>query len=350
MNDNPRQQRFRDRDVLLDNEGRVFVVLGHIQPRDRVISFLKYIPDPQGRWALGSQKYRRVFWGGVDSVVNGIDTVPKHYVIQDSHFGTDLLEVPTEDIQRHFLPEERLGAIMEEGPVDRLEASAMGLAVALHETLGIDYSDIGVAGSILWKAHNPSFSDVNMNIYGFDNSWRLKQNCDLVCSADKVRLRESGEWLKATERIRERIPTLAQRDIDRLFKRRFAFYYGDQCIGVTPVLRPEECPIRYGEESYQTLSNEPIKTLFDVADSRYGLFCPGIIKGTSPSLDRFHGIKVSRLLIYDGVFAGLIEEGDTIEVVGTLQRVNPVGEIGESFYQIMVGTKEGGGKELVRFL
>ena len=343
-----KQSTFRDRDIIIDRDKRIFVTLGHIQPPDRVLSFLKYIPDNSGKWTSGSQSYRRIFWGGVDSVVNGLRTVPREYLIDDSHFGTELLEIPHENISQHFIPEERLQEIRTSGPSDRLESHAMGLADALHDRLGISYSDIGVAGSILWKGHNPEFSDVNMNIYGFKNSKILQTGFAEVSSASKVRLRKSGEWVSGISRIRERVPILGDEDIKNLFERRFAFYYDDQCIGVTPVLRNEEVPIAYGSESYRQELAVPITVTFQVEDANYGLFSPGIITGQSPPLKRIHGEKVSRLMIYDGVYNGLLRDGDTLEVTGTLQKVRFQFQDVESIYQLMVGTKLGTGIEYIR--
>ncbi|MHA2353125.1 MAG: hypothetical protein ACXABX_08410, partial [Candidatus Thorarchaeota archaeon] len=61
------------------------------------------------------------------------------------------------------------------------------------------------------------------------------------------------------------------------------------------------------------------------------------------------GESVSRILVYDGAFGGLLRIGDRVEVTGTLQRVVPTNG-GSSFYQIMVGTKSGAGKEYIRLI
>lgn len=350
MPDDTLSSRFRDRDIISDVVGRLFVVLGHIQPHERVLSFLKYIPDHHGRWISGQQRYSRVFWGAIDSVVAGFQNVPEIYVAHDPHFGTALLEVPMELVRQHFLPEDRLEEIRKNGPTDRLESLAIGLADVLHDTLGITYSDIGVAGSILWKGHSPEFSDINMNIYGLRNSWALMESYESVGAAEKVRLRKSIEWVRGIARALKRIPALSKSDIEMLFERRFAFYYDDQCIGVTPVLRPEECPIRYGSESYHLISEVPIRTEFDVESVKYGIFNPSIIEGRSSSLDAYDNVRVSRLMVYEGVYNGLFKKGDTLEISGTLQRVHPVGPGCEDFYQLMVGTKTGDGLEFIRLV
>jgi predicted nucleotidyltransferase len=341
-------REFRDRDIIMDTDGRIFVVLGYIQPKDRILSFLKYMPDRQGKWSLGGQRYRRMFFGGVDSVVSGLEVVPQDYLSHDLHFGTELLEVPYVRVASHYRPEERLDEIVREGPSDRLEDMALRLAEALHDTLGIPMQDIGVAGSILWKGHNPSFSDINMNVYGFRNSWTLKNEHDAVGSSRDVRLRKSDEWERGINRILERIPVLSRPDIDMLFQRRFAFYYDDQCIGVTPVLRADEAPIIHGSEKYRTVEPTPVKAAFSVHSVEYGLFNPGIIEGRSEPLDKIGGLSATRVMIYDGIFNGLFNQGDTLEISGTLQQVTADGRAPGESYQLMVGSKSGAGLEYVR--
>ncbi|MHA2059045.1 MAG: hypothetical protein ACW979_15610, partial [Candidatus Thorarchaeota archaeon] len=165
----------RDRDIFHDVEGRVFVVLGYIQPSNRILSFLKYVPDSSGEWQSGDIKYKRIFWGrifwgSVTSTVDGMSLLPHNYIVKDPHFSTDLLEPPKTNVAKYFSPEIRLKEIIESGSKDSLEELAKRGAETLHDALGIQYDHIGVAGSILWQGHNLEKSDINMNIYGFDAS------------------------------------------------------------------------------------------------------------------------------------------------------------------------------------
>jgi predicted nucleotidyltransferase len=153
----------------------VFVVLGYIQPSDRILSFLKYVPDPAGKWISGDIRYRRIFWGSVTSTVEGMSILPADYMVEDPHFGTELMEPPREVISKYFKPELRLGEILDEGPKDTLEEFVHRGATSLHDTLGIPFDDIGVAGSILWKGHEPGHSDVNMNIGNFTITTKLSE-------------------------------------------------------------------------------------------------------------------------------------------------------------------------------
>ena len=340
--------KVRDRDVFHDTDGRVFVVLGYIQSSDRILAFLKYVPDPVGRWRSGNIRYKRIFWGSVDSTVEGMSILPQAYLSEDSHFGTELLEPPREVVSKYFMPELRLREIIDEGPKDSLEELVHQAATALNESLKIRFDDIGVAGSILWKGHEPGHSDVNMNIYGFENSWKLNENYESVRDmTEGSRLRELPDWKHAISRVHSRVPVMRTEDLQNLFARRKALCLNSMCIGITPILRPEEVPIQHGSESYVTLSLKPTTIVMDIESTDYGIFHPAIYEGRSEPLDIIGEEQVSRILVYDGAFGGLLRPKDRVEVTGTLQKVTR-GD--NTFYQIMVGTKNGAGKEFIRLI
>jgi predicted nucleotidyltransferase len=340
--------KVRDRDVFHDTEGRVFVVLGFIQPSDRILAFLKYIPDSDGKWMSGDVRYKRIFWGSVDSTVEGMSILPSDYLVEDTHFGTELMEPPRGMVSKYFKPELRLREILDERPKDPLEELVSQGATALHDALSTPFDDIGVAGSILWKGHEPGHSDVNMNIYGFDNSWNLYNNYESVRDmTDGSRLRELPDWENAISRVKSRVPVIRTEDLQNLFIRRKALCLDSMCIGITPILRPEEAPIQHSTESYVSLSTDPVTITMDIESTDYGIFHPAIYEGWSETLDLIGGERVSRILVYDGAFGGLLRPEDRVEVTGIVQKVE---RRDESLYQVMVGTKIGAGREFIRLV
>jgi predicted nucleotidyltransferase len=277
-----------------------------------------------------------------------MDLLPADYLFDDSHFGTELMEPPREVVSKYFKPELRIGEILDEGPKDSLEELVHRGATALHESLDIPLEDLGVAGSILWKGHEPGHSDVNMNVYGFENSWKLHNNYETVRERTQgSSLRELPDWEHAMSRVHSRVPIMDTEDLQSLFARRKALCLDSICIGITPILRPAEIPIEHGSESYVSLSTEPITLTMDIESTDYGIFHPAIYEGSSEPQDSIGGEQVSRILVYDGAFGGLLRPEDRVEVTGTLQKVIRNDEI---LYQMMVGTKSGAGKEFIRLI
>lgn len=345
-------KQVRDRDVIHDLDGRVFVTLGYIQPQDRILCFLKYIVDPQGDWHSGNASYRRVFWGGVDSVVKGMALVPSMYLVNDAHFRTELLELPRHDVAKYFSPELRLSQIIHEGPADDLEAGAKHLAEIIHDTLGISFRRLGVTGSISWKAHNPKRSDINMNVYGFKEAWHLQEGYDEIAERNRsVRLVGVSDRLPAISKSANRQSRPVSDALQTLSARRREFHVDGRGIGVMPVLMPTEAPIQHGREHYVSLAETPVTIRMEIEETKYGLFMPAIYEGTSKPMQAIRGKAVTRIMVYDGLFRGLLQPGDKADVTGMLQRVEPnPGENGgneQEFYQIMVGTKNGYGSEFI---
>lgn len=341
----------RDRDVIHDTNGRVYVTLGYIQPKDRILSFLKYIPHPEGRWKAHGQRYKRIFWGGGASATEGMKKAQEDYLVDDTHFGTRLLEVLRADVWKYFSPEIRVKEILESNTRDPLEASVALMTQTLHDTLGIAVNRLGVTGSIAWKAHDPSFSDINMNIYGFENAWHLQRDYKAVAEQNThMRLREMHEWKRTMSRIIERIPVMPLEDMKVLFTRRMGLLCNERSIGVMPILLPDEAPITYGSESYTTITPSPIRVEMEITSDMYGLFIPALYESKSDSLDVINGEHISRIMVYEGSFRGLIRHGDIVEATGIIQKVTPSDPNDDVFYQMMVGSKAGAGKEFIRLV
>jgi predicted nucleotidyltransferase len=195
-----------------------------------------------------------------------------------------------------------------------------------------------------------------MNIYGLEMSKRFQEGYDSVAEQNgHVRLRVLSEWERTMSNILARIPSYPADDLQNLFSRKKELYYGEQYVGVTPVLLPNEVPIKYGSESYETLKTTPVTIEMDIQKDDYGIFMPAIYDGTSSPLVQIDGARVTRIMIYDGSFRGLFREGDRVEVVGSLQKVTPA-RLGQNsggsleFYQIMVGTKQGIGREYIKLI
>ncbi|MGY5874336.1 MAG: hypothetical protein RTU30_01200 [Candidatus Thorarchaeota archaeon] len=339
----------RDRDVFHDSTGRVYVVLGHIQPQNRILSYLKYIPASDGKWISDKKHYRRIFSFDIESIVKSDNIIPSKYVVDDRHFGMKLLEIPKTDVAKYFSPEIRLSEIVSEGPKDAVEERVRAIADAIHDTLGTSYDVLGVTGSVVWNAHDPRWSDVNLNIYGFENSWLLQDNYEEVTEQTKgICLRTDEGWVRRITRVSSRIPDMSNNDLVKLYDRRTEFSHDGQFITVMPVLYPEEAPIKHGSERFELLTQEPVEVSMDIETVDYGIFQPSVYEGQSEPVGIIDENTVSRILIYDGDFRGMLREGDRVAIMGSIQRVVP--HDSEPFYQVMVGTKSGAGREHIRII
>lgn len=338
----------RDRDVFKTVNNQIYVVHGFIQPLTQIICYLKYVPDLNGKWVSPHGRYKRVFSGGAESVLSGMKILHPSYLQYDEHFGVELLKVPTKDVLEHYRPEDRLREIIKQGSKDDLEERAKTIAEMLHDTLGIPFDKIGVAGSIAWHGHDPSFSDVNMNVYGLNAIKKLLSSKNqLVEEYSHVRFRTIEEWTAGTiANLCMRIPHITKDDLIPLFNRRREICVDGIYTGIMPVLLPHESPIKYGHEFYHTIDNSPFQVKLEIIDTQFGSLTPAIYQTNSSPIEIIDGNRITRLMIYDGAFKDLLLPGDVVEVNGTVQNVTTKGSC--EFYQIMIGTMKGAGAEYLR--
>ena len=342
---------FRDRDVFHDINGLVYMTLGYIQPKNRILSYLKYVPAKSGKWKAGQTRYERIFSGGIGSIIEANLKVPASYLYDDPHFGTKLLEVPKTEVTNYFNPEEKLQEIVDAGPKDTLEEKIVTLAEAISSTLDIPLSHLGITGSVAWGAHDPEWSDININLYGFRESWKLYNNYEQVVkyNAD-IKLRRGDEWVSTMSHLKSRVQHLSNADLLTLYSRRTELILGKYYLTIMPILLPPEIPIKYGSEQYVTIKNSPIDVEMMIEGCDYGIFHPAIYTGHSNHVKELDNIEVTRIMMYDGSFRGMLREGDTVHIRGTVQRVIYNNTTLDDSYQIMVGTKHGVGNEFVRII
>ncbi|HDD26790.1 MAG TPA: hypothetical protein ENF75_06890, partial [Acidilobales archaeon] len=154
-----------DHDILIDREGKVYVVVGNTHPLNYIIAYIKYVPT-----------YRRTPW-----FKDGIyyERVLKVYDVRELRRNcteyqecvydpildalTPILRV--KDIMQHLIPSTRLKVVLKE-PKDELERKLTSLCLELY-SLGVSIDDLGVTGSILVGMHNPKMSDIDLVVYGW---------------------------------------------------------------------------------------------------------------------------------------------------------------------------------------
>ena len=109
---------FRDRDFLRTKEGLLFCVVGPYHPPDRVISYLKYLPDPRGKWRKGDKLYKRVMRKyTISNLLETFDLLENdypQYSFVSSIYKITMTAVPHENIVNHFKPEMKLKELIKE--------------------------------------------------------------------------------------------------------------------------------------------------------------------------------------------------------------------------------------------
>ncbi|MEX2684429.1 MAG: hypothetical protein Q6373_022855 [Candidatus Sigynarchaeota archaeon] len=342
-----------DHDIFCDAGGRIYFVLGHYQPRDRIIALLKYVPDEHGTWIHRDtgQRYARSYWHQGTEALAGSEAMIKKlaktevpsWEIADPVFDTSFLEVPHDCIADYMLPEARLRGIIEagNGELDDLERKVKLVVQAILKHAGsvdLTAEDMGITGSVLWRGHSER-SDINLNVYGETKCRGLEKILVSLAKRRVVLARGLSVKMKGFDDVPgiQRAGTVAARDLERKPKIKLdGFKPG---IQVRWCLKRGEFPVEYGSESYIDRGIATIKAR--VTDDRFTLFYPALV-----SIEVLDGkVKPERVMIYDTRYTRLLRTGDVVEITGLLHEIK-----GSGRYQLLIGSKQHAKEERVSFL
>ena len=155
----------REGDFIETSDGLIFDVKGLLHPPDRVIAYLRYVPDRRGSRERRGIKYRKVY--DLTARTKLLRARWPIYLYRDPVFNREVQAVPVDKITRHYVPSERFGELQRATELDPQERSALVMAETLVKEAGIPTSKIGVSGSILVGLHTTK-SDVDLVLYGSD--------------------------------------------------------------------------------------------------------------------------------------------------------------------------------------
>ena len=138
-----------------------FASTNYIHPENRVISFLRYVPDPEGDREKDGKRYRKV---GSEEAYSYLRENYPDYLYFSEVTNVEMMGVPLEKVEKIIKPEERLLGLkktFDEGGAD-----------FFHFMADIPYDHLGISGSILPGLQKSDVSDLDFVVYGLDNHRR----------------------------------------------------------------------------------------------------------------------------------------------------------------------------------
>lgn len=340
---------FRDRDCIITPEGFIFTVIGNLHPSDRVIAYLKYVPDKRGKWGSGTSRYRRALKHyNVPSIMESVQFLREKapwYVFESIVDGISLPAVPTDRIVKHLCPEIGLLELRSAQSRDKLESKALRLVELVSEKAGVRTDSLGLTGSVLAHIHNPAFSDIDLVVYGLGNALRVKAALQRLKGASSAAIRRLAgasreKWI--AERLKS--TPMTRRDIIALFERKWNIgQFEETDFSVHAVHVETEISNRYGDERYVPLGIVEARAI--VIDATESLFMPAIYRVASVSLEGvFSNYAVNRIVSYEGLYSDIARESETISCRGKLERVESSSGLG---YRIVVASPEARGTDFI---
>lgn len=311
---------YNEGDYIQTTDGLFFAVKGSKHPEGLVVGILRYLPDPDGDRVLDGMKYRRVY--DIGSTTDYLRENHPEYVNYIPRIGIELQSVPASRIARYYEPRERLNEILS-NPRIEVERVLTDFVKALSEKSGVPTASFGVSGSLLIGLQTES-SDIDINVYGQSEARRVYDSLvELIETLDWVRPLE-GELFDSVLKSRWRDTGLSLGLFSRI----------ESSKVLHGIVQGREYFVRLliSDDDYVS---EPIRRATiraRVTDDSKSIFNPCIYGVTQVSGDT--GSQVTELKSYRGKFTEQAHEGDLVEALGTLEKVQ--GKDGV-YYRLMLG-------------
>lgn len=311
---------YNEGDYIQTTDGLFFAVKGSKHPEGLVVGILRYLPDPDGDRVLDGMKYRRVY--DIGSTTDYLRENHPEYVNYIPRIGIELQSVPASRIARYYEPRERLNEILSNSRIE-VERVLTDFVKALSEKSGVPTASFGVSGSLLIGLQTES-SDIDINVYGQSEARRVYDSLvELIETLDWVRPLE-GELFDSVLKSRWRDTGLSLGLFSRI----------ESSKVLHGIVQGREYFVRLliSDDDYVS---EPIRRATiraRVTDDSKSIFNPCIYGVTQVSGDT--GSQVTELKSYRGKFTEQAHEGDLVEALGTLEKVQ--GKDGV-YYRLMLG-------------
>ncbi|RLI31704.1 hypothetical protein DRO51_03430 [Candidatus Bathyarchaeota archaeon] len=340
---------FKDRDYIQTIENLFFCVVGYVHPPGRVISYLKYIPRNNLK---GGYERILAFYTipNIEKTLTYLEkNYPKYIIYDNKTYGSKFSSVPLSSIKLHLRPEERVSEIIaQDKKLDYLESKALKFILKLSEVSGVPTKFFGITGSILLKIHNPDFSDIDITVYGLENSLKVKEAVlDMYEDPSSGLSKFTGKLLRDWCNDKAKLYPLTVKEAEELYRRIWnRGIFEEKMFSIHPTRLSNEIREKYGEKiiHQKDLVDVDVKIL----DAEESIFMPSTYK-VEETICRSPKIKVDidELVSYEGLYCGIFSEGEWVSVRGVLEEVEDKRK-GKSYFRVVVGSLKAKGKDYIK--
>jgi hypothetical protein len=348
------ERSYKDKDFIKTIEGLFFCIVGYTHPDDRVISYLRYFPSSFGKWGRASARYARAMPSyTIPYLLKNIETLKKDfsdYVFYSDVFNTLMSAVPHYRISEHHRPEDGFHRILKLERPDSLQKITIELADFISNISGISLRHFGVTGSILIDIHKPKFSDVDIVIYGKDNSLKVKEALLSHYSEERGKVRKLyGNCLKKWCEEKVKDYPLTFEEARKIYNRKWNYgLFKERNFSIHPVRLNSEIRELYGDRIYTPIGMTKIRAR--ISDASESIFLPHTYFLQRITVEE--GKKkqdIREVTSYEGLYGGIFEHGDEILARGMLEQVIDKKDE-EVYHRILIGSIEGKGTEYIKLM
>jgi predicted nucleotidyltransferase len=171
--------RLRDRDAIVTKEGLIFRVLGYDHPPEACFCDLEYAPtsifksiNPKAPRGHGKPTYYKLY---EDEAWTYLETNYPKYLTPHAMLQKRVIGVRHCDIVEVRRPQEMLKRLLARPEKDELLTATRDVLELVTKHSGLRSEDFGVFGSMLHGFHHPELSDIDLIVYGRENTIKLRE-------------------------------------------------------------------------------------------------------------------------------------------------------------------------------
>ncbi len=294
---------FLARDFLETKEGLYFAVVENQLEAGIILCFLRYHFQAGHFSKLATDQANRLL----------AEKYPE-YLFYSKQRQVQLHGLRPSQVETHFQPIKRLQEILEQTPVDQVEADLKQLCQLLTEQQ-IDLSQVGVTGSVLISAQNPK-SDIDLVFYCRHQFQLARKAIAHLISLNEIEHLHERDWYESYCRrdCELEYAEYLQHELRKFNKA----LINQRKFDISLIIENKE-----DSSSVQYLKLNPVLIQVKIVDDRYSFDYPAIFMIEHP--------EIERIISYTATYTGQAEKGDWVEVSGMLEQ-------SEQNQQIVVGS------------
>ena len=325
----------REGDLIESVDGIVFDVKGVVHPPDRVVAFIRYVPDPEGSRQRDGTRYSKFY--SLSKRYALLKQKYPQYLVEDPVFNTLLCEVPLEDIKRHYQPAQGLQELRNRNNLDEAETAALRFMETLKEASGVHWSKLGVSGSILVRLQEAA-SDIDLVVYGTEAGYKVAETMKkLFKSRDSPIKAYDMDGLRELFDFRSKDTNVSFEDFVRTDSRKVSHgKFMNKHFFIRFVKELNEISEQYGSIIYKPEGNAKIEAT--VADDSQALFTPCTYRlANVKTIEGTIAEPIEEIVSFRGRFCEHAKRGETVIAEGKLERIQQEGK--RDHFRLLLGSK-----------
>lgn len=320
-------------DFIESIDDLIFDVKGFLHPSDRVIAYVRFVPDASGDRIKDDLRFKKIY--SLDERDFFIKSNYPSYLYYDPVFNREVEAVPVNRVKKHYDPVSRtLEMMKDKDSLDAAESLALSFIEFLGDASDVPIDKVGITGSILVRLHKSS-SDIDVIVYGRDYGYRVYDALrELLDNSDFVKRYDLDGLLNLyTSRFKDTRVFFS--DFARMEARKaLQGKVDDTDFYVRLVRDVSELNEKYGDKIFVSMGRGRIKA--KVVDSSESIFTP-----CRYVLDDVHFIggksfsDLIEVFSLRGRFCECAFEGEWIIAEGKIERV--ICRDGSSYHRLYLG-------------